>query len=386
MDGDDARLCVELLLIHLLHHLQDMPVEIGLPSRVGTAKLHVRACQRESRLDDRLQLLFARLYGRARQAEDSDFACLRIDHSEVVAGLNNVGHLGNHAIDAVGAEGDGMDEEVLHILRQLVVRARHFLSGEADIVLYAIELADEEVFVVGYQIKQFVFPLSRNRDDRTCLAGNSIAQATAFHGGEARLVISHRVFEEAEEQFDGTGTLQMDVASGVPAFAALERDFQRDVAFLGGNGLVVEGRGGVHAAGATYIQFAFRLRVEVQQGLALQPAPFEVKRTVHTRLFIYGNEHLQRRVYHTLIGEDSQRRCHADAVVCTEGGAVGGYPLTVIFDICLNGVGLKIEHLIAVLLRHHIHVPLQDHTRVVLHARAGGFTNQDVAYLIGQGF
>ena len=38
-----------------------------------------------------------------------------------------------------------------------------------------------------------------------------------------------------------------------------------------------------------------------------------------------------------------------------------------------------------ILLRHHIHVPLQNHTRVVLHARAGGLANQYVAYLIGQG-
>ena len=279
-----------------------------------------------------------------------------------------------------------MDEEVLHILRQFVVGAGDFFSGEADVVLHAVKLADEEVFVVGYQIKQFVFPFSRNRDDRTCLAGNSIAQAPAFHSSEARLVISHRVFEEAEEQLDGIGTLQMDVAAGVPAFAALERDFQRDVAFLSSHRFVVESSRSVHAAGAAYIQFAFRLRVEVQQGLALQPAAFEVERTVHARLFIHGNEHLQRRVYHTLIREDSQSRCHADAVVCAEGGAVGGYPLAVVFHICLNGVGLEIEHFIAVLLRHHIHVPLQNHTRVVLHARAGGFANQDVAYLIGQGF
>ena len=34
VDSDDAGLGVELLLLDLLHHLQDMPVEIGFPSRV----------------------------------------------------------------------------------------------------------------------------------------------------------------------------------------------------------------------------------------------------------------------------------------------------------------------------------------------------------------
>ena len=267
-----------------------------------------------------------------------------------------------------------------------MVVAGDFFSGEADVVLHAVKLADEEVFVVGYQIEQFFFALSGYGNDCTCFAWYCVSQAAAFDRGEACFVVRYRVFEETEEQFDGIGALQMDVAAGVPAFAALERDFQRDIALLGGNRFEVEGRGSVHTSGAADIEFAFGLGVEVQQGLALEPSSFEVESTVHACLLIDGNEHLQGRVYDALVCEDSQCRSHADTVVRTEGSAVGGYPLGVVLNVRLNGVGLEVEDFVSVLLGNHVHVSLQNDSRVVLHARTGGLANQHIADFIGKGF
>ena len=80
--------------------------------------------------------------------------------------------------------------------------------------------------------------------------------------------------------------------------------------------------------------------------------------------------------------QDRHRRRYADTVVRTERRAVGRHPFAVILDIGLDSVFLKIKHLVAVLLRHHIHVALQDHTRVPLHACRRRFTDQHVTDLV----
>ena len=101
----------------------------------------------------------------------------------------------------------------------------------------------------------------------------------------------------------------------------------------------------------------------------MQPAALERKRTVHTRLFVHGEERLQRRMNDVLVGQDSHGCSHTYAVVRTEGGAVGGHPLAVVLNVRLDRVFLEVKHAVAVLLRHHIHVPLQDHARMVLVTR-----------------
>ena len=76
-------------------------------------------------------------------------------------------------------------------------------------------------------------------------------------------------------------------------------------------------------------------------------------------------------------GQD--RRC-PDAVVGAEGCAVGRHPLAV--DIGLDRVLEEVEHLVVVLLRHHVQMGLQDHPFAVLHARRRGLAHIDVVGLV----
>ena len=161
----------------------------------------------------------------------------------------------------------------------------------------------------------------------------------------------------------------MDVAAGVSTLAARQTYVQCDIAILNRHRYVAECSRGVHTAGAAHVQFAFGLRVQVQQRLALQPAALERKRTVHTGLFVHGEECLQRRMNDILVSQNSHSRSHAYAVVGTEGGTVGSHPFTVVLNVGLDRVFLEVKHAVAVLLRHHIHVSLQDHARMVLVTR-----------------
>ena len=174
----------------------------------------------------------------------------------------------------------------------------------------------------------------------------------------------------------------MDVASRVTALAALHRDLQRDVAFLRLYLPVAEGGVGIDTAGAAYVELALTLAVEVQQVLAFQPSGFQIISAVHACLFIYREERLQRRMDSVFVCQDRHRRRYADTVVRTQRRTVGGHPFAVILDIRLDSVFLEIKHLVAVLLRHHIHVALQDHTRMTLHACRRRLADQHVTDLV----
>ena len=85
-----------------------------------------------------------------------------------------------------------------------------------------------------------------------------------------------------------------------------------------------------------------------------------------------------------LVSQNSQCRCHTDTVVSTQRRAVSRHPFAVVLYIGLNGIFLKIKHFIAVLLRHHVHVSLQNNARMVLHACTRRLTNQHIADLVLQ--
>ena len=86
-----------------------------------------------------------------------------------------------------------------------------------------------------------------------------------------------------------------------------------------------------------------------------------------------------------LVRKDGHRSSYTDTIVRTKGRAISRNPLSVVLDICLNRVFLKIELLIAVLLWYHIHVSLQDDTRVILIPCRSRFTNQHIADLVLKG-
>ena len=84
-------------------------------------------------------------------------------------------------------------------------------------------------------------------------------------------------------------------------------------------------------------------------------------------------------MYDVLVSQNSHSRSHAYAVVGAQRRAVGGHPLAVVLNVRLDRVFLEVKHTVAVLLRHHIHVSLQDHARMVLVTRRGGLAYQHVA-------
>ena len=278
-----------------------------------------------------------------------------------------------------------MYQEILHVFRHLRLRAFYLLGGEMDTAVHAVVLAQPQVFVAVHKVLHVLITLFGYGDDGGRLTRYGVAQRTAFHALQACLEIGYGIFQETEQQFDGVGTLQMDVASRMTAFAAAHAHTQCDVAGLGLYRLVAEGGSRVHASCAAYIQLSFRLAVQIQQILAFQPSRFQVVCAVHAGLFVYREECLQGRMNGVLVGKNSHCCCHADAVVCTQSRAVGGHPFAVVLHVCLYRVFLKVEYTVAVLLRHHVHVALQNNARMILHACTRRLADQHIADLVLKG-
>ena len=163
---------------------------------------------------------------------------------------------------------------------------------------------------------------------------------------------------------------------------ALDVDLVAHVARRDGQGLVLEVRLGVQAAGAADAEFVLVLGVEVEEDVALQEARLEGLGAGHARLLVVGHEDLDGAVLDALVLGDGHRHGDAHAVVGAERGANGGDPFAV--DDGLDRVLEEIVDGVRRLLRHHVHVALEHDALAVLKTGSGGDAHDHVAGLVGE--
>ena len=73
---------------------------------------------------------------------------------------------------------------------------------------------------------------------------------------------------------------------------------------------------------------------------------------------------------------------YAQSVVSSQSSTFGLHPITV--NVRFNRVFSKIMNRIVVLLRHHVHVCLQNDTFSVFHTWCSRFTDNDIANLVNK--
>ncbi len=280
------------------------------------------------------------------------------------------------------AKGDGMDEEILNVFGHLGLRALHLLGSKMQVILNAVILTEEEILVSVHKVLDVLIAVRRNGDNRRSLTRYSITHVSSFHPSEPRLIVSDGFFKKTEEKLNSVRTLEMNIAAGVPSLTAFYFHFQSDVSVFRLYRLISKCSLVINTSGTSDIKFALGLRIEVQQIFAFEPTALQIICAVHACLFINRKECLQRRMNDILIRENSHRCSHSNTIVSTECCAIRRNPFSVILHVSLNGVLLKIEDLVTVLLRHHVHVALKNDSRVVLVSRRGGFANQYISYLI----
>ena len=147
----------------------------------------------------------------------------------------------------------------------------------------------------------------------------------------------------------------------------------------------VEGElgGSVATTGTADKDFAFVLRVQIDEIVARHKAGLHALGTRKPGLFIAGEHTLQRAMLDVIAVEDGQFDGTAYTVVSTQGGALCSQPLAV--DIGADGISVEVELHIYELVAYHVHVALQDDGLPVFHARRSSLADNHVTRFVDFG-
>ena len=114
----------------------------------------------------------------------------------------------------------------------------------------------------------------------------------------------------------------------------------------------------------------------------MQDAGLEGVRAAHAGLLVIGHEHLDGAVLDGLVLGDGHAHGHTQAVVGAERRAHGGDPFAL--DDGLDRVLEEIVDGLRSLLRHHVHMALENDSLAVLIARRGGNAHDHISCLVGK--
>ena len=187
------------------------------------------------------------------------------------------------------------------------------------------------------------------------------------------------MLEEAEKHLHSIAATEIDVHAGVAALETGEGELIGDGALLCLLLLVAKGCGDVHAAGTADEDLTHHLGVEIDEVLALDISSDQLVCADHTLLLVDGEDRLDGAVLQRIILEDCQRDRITDTVISTEGGVTGGDPLAV--DVGVDRVLLEVVIQLRSFLRHHIHMGLQGHHRMILVSLGSGLVDENVTCL-----
>ena len=134
------------------------------------------------------------------------------------------------------------------------------------------------------------------------------------------------------------------------------------------------GDGTPGTSGAGHRKDALLLGIDVDEGTALEGCQIHTGSTLHTDLFVHGDDDFQRRMGNGLIRQQRQSVGHSDAVVTAQGGATGKDIAAIVGHI--QTVGIHIDGAILILLADHVHMALNNDRLMVLQA-AGALLEHD---------
>ena len=377
-------LFVEELAIDIDHLCYDWAVEVRLPSSIVTAILNLHACHREAAFLHFLDVLHHRLATRTSQNQDACLAATNIDDAKIATRLDNRRDAGNVAKYAVVTSHDGIHEVVLNLFWNTTRRHCSRLNRQRDALFHTSELVVEDLLTIRCQLAEVVVVLHRNGQHDGSRARNGVAHVAALPRAEANLIIDNGLTDKASHQFVGIGATFIDFQAAVTSAQTLEHYLDRDVALFQFDFLILHRGTDVDTSSRANHELAHRLVVDIQQDVALQRVGRKMVHAVHAGLFVGRDEGFQRTVLDVRALHDSHDGSHADAIVAAQRRTFCFHPIAV--NISLDGICLEVMIALIHLLRHHIHVSLQNCALAVFLARSGGLAHHDVLGIVLEGF
>ena len=210
------------------------------------------------------------------------------------------------------------------------------------------------------------------------LTVDGVILGAAVKADDGGLAGDHQAVDDAGHDEVAVAALQVDIAAGVTAQQA--GDVERE----GATGLVLArdgaGVGNDDAAGAADGGNALFLGVKVNHGASANLGLVERLGADQASLLVGGEYALEGRMDNRIIVEHGKHKRDGNAVVGTQGGAVGGKDT--ILDDQVDTIGRKVVLNGAQLVAHHVDMALQHHGRGVLGTGRCGLANDDVVDLV----
>ena len=261
---------------------------------------------------------------------------------------------------------DGINEVVLYFNGHFHLRGFHILSNKLYASLDMTELIDEVFLPVGHEFLQCLDVLLGECEHGLGLEGDGITHVAALPAGQTGLAFLDGFAHHAHQLFVGIGTSLVNLQSGVTATESFQRDLHGSIFRVGFHFLVIQCGCDVDTTGRTNHELAPCLGVEVEENVALQLAAGKCVSTEHACFLIGSDECLHRTVLHVFRLHHGHDGSYAQTVVGTEGCSLGLHPFAV--NPGFNGIGFEVVGRFGSLLRHHVHVCLQDDAFAVFHA------------------
>ena len=124
--------------------------------------------------------------------------------------------------------------------------------------------------------------------------------------GYAHVEASHLHEEETGEQFDGVGTLLVDIIARMATYQSFHRCLHEEIPLGSLFALETEGGNGATASGTAYEDLTFIFRIKVDEVVAIHESIFHAHSTGELCLFIAGENTLYRAMLYVVAIQQCQ--------------------------------------------------------------------------------
>ena len=353
------------LRINLLHHLGDLRLGIGVPSRVLSDALR-DGHPRHGAEALQLSIHEVDLRLRRRPHRHRELQAVQILRRADRARHRRLHEALHHRRESLRPERARVQEPHQPLRRLLVARrprVLHRLQREARRRL------DERVLVRERRERRAQLRLHgvdrRGADGqaRHALARDRVVRSAALQREDTVGVRVGERREEAAEHVHRIGAAEVDVAARVTAHEVVQHQLARDEAFFD---LTHRGEAELHveAARAADADRVLVFVVHVDERRGLQNARLQIAGAVQTGLLVARDEDFQGTVLDGLVSEDSEAGGNTDAIVSTQRGVRGLQILAV--NARNNRIFGEIDVNFVICLADHIHMALEAHRLLVL--------------------
>ena len=212
------------------------------------------------------------------------------------------------------------------------------------------------------------------------LAGYGIVQIASVYLAEAHAVTLHQGSQVTVQNLVGIRPVLVNVIARMTSRQSLDCHTEEEISFGSLHHRTGKFGRSARTACTSDKQFAFILRVKVQQNISVHETFFQRKGSRQSGFFVYGKQAFYRTVLYVPVCQHGQFRSHADSVVGTQRRTLCPQPIAV--DVSFDRIGIEIMLHAAVLFADHIHVRLKHHCLQVFFSGRSVFSDQHIPCLI----